>query len=284
MIAARAKGIALVVALQLGVLGVVRGHAQVEQYVPARPTGYLTDAAGVVDAASAARIEQVARTLRERTGAEMAIVTLPTIGDRDAAEVALAIGRAWGVGGKAAVGDERRNAGLVVLLVPKTPERPGKIRIEVGQGLEGIITDAAAGGVRDLMRPELAAGRYGEGLRLGVEALAARIAAGMGVHDTTLTGPPINVKGGGGISPLTLLLLLFVLYVIVSALRDAGRRTMVGGRRRPRVYWGPGPWIGGGGGWGGGYGGGFGGGGGGGGFGGFGGGGGFSGGGAGGDF
>ena len=281
MRAARAKGIALAVALQLGALGVARGHAQVEQYIPARPTGYLTDAAGVVDAANAARIEQVAKALRERTGAEMAIVTLPTIGDREAAEVALEIGRRWGVGGKAAVGDERRNAGLVVLLVPKTAEQKGKIRIEVGQGLEGIITDATAGGVRDLMRPELAAGRYGDGLRAGVEALAATIASAMGVHDTTLSGAPVNVNGGGnGISPITLLLLLFVLFVIMSALRDAGRRGITGRGGRPRVYWGPGPWIGGGGGWGGGYGGG----GGGGGFGGFGGGGGFSGGGAGGDF
>jgi len=279
VIAARAKGIALAIALQLGALGVARGQAQVSQYIPAQPTGYLTDAAGVVDAANAARIEQVAKTLRERTGAEMAIVTLPTIGDREGAEVALEIGRRWGVGGKAAVGDERRNAGLVVLLVPKTAEQKGKIRIEVGQGLEGIITDATAGGVRDLMRPDLAAGRYGDGLRAGVEALASTIAAGMGVHDTTLTGAPVPVSsGGGGISPGTLLLLLFVLFVVMSAIRDAGRRGITGRRRRPGVYWGPGPWIGGGGGWGGGYGGG------GGGFGGFGGGGGFSGGGAGGDF
>jgi uncharacterized protein len=276
--AARAKGIALAVALQLGAFGAARGHAQVEQYIPARPTGYLTDAAGVVDAANAARIEQVAKVLRERTGAELAIVTLPTIGDREAAEVALEIGRRWGVGGRAAVGDERRNAGLVVLLVPRTGDQRGKIRIEVGQGLEGIVTDAAAGAVRDQMRPDLAAGRYGDGLRVGVEALAGAIAAKMGVNDTTLAVRPVST-GASGISPLTLLLLLFVLFVIMSAMRDAGRRGAVAGRRRPRVGWGgPGPWIGGGGGWGGGYGGG------GGGFGGFGGGGGFSGGGAGGDF
>jgi uncharacterized protein len=277
--AARAKGIALAVALQLGAFGAARGHAQVEQYIPARPTGYLTDAAGVVDAANAARIEQVAKALRERTGAELAIVTLPTIGDREAAEVALEIGRRWGVGGRAEVGDERRNAGLVVLLVPRTADRRGTIRIEVGQGLEGIITDAAAGGVRDLMRPELAAGRYGEGLRVGVEALAGTIAAKMGVNDTTLVAEPAS-NGGSGISLSTLLLLLFVLYVVISVMRDS-RLSAAQRRQRSRDRWGAGPWIGGGGGWGGGYGGG---GGFGGGFGGFGGGGGFSGGGAGGDF
>jgi uncharacterized protein len=72
-----------------------------------------------------------------------------------------------------------------------------------------------------------------------------------------------------------------VLFVIMSAMRGAGRSRLRGGRgrRRPGMIFLPGPWIGGGGGWGGGYGGGRGGG-----FGGFGGGGGFSGGGAGGDF
>ena len=45
-----------------------------------------------------ARITDLAERLRAATGAELAVVTLPTIGDRDEADVALAIGRAWGVG------------------------------------------------------------------------------------------------------------------------------------------------------------------------------------------
>jgi uncharacterized protein len=267
--------------LQLALAAAPRAAAQVERYVPARPTGYLSDFAGVVDPASAARIETVAKTLRERTGAEIAVVTLADIGEYEASDVAREIGRRWGVGAAAGIGDETRNAGLVVLLVPKGADRPGKIRIEVGQGLEGIVTDAAAGGVRERMRPQLAAGQYGPGLVTGVEAIASRIAERMGVRDSTLVGKP--VRGGGGLSPFTRFLLLLVLLALLVAMSNArGSRASMHGRRRGRggVYWGPGPWIGGGGGWGGGYGGG----GGGGGFGGFGGGGGFSGGGAGGDF
>jgi uncharacterized protein len=271
-------------ALQLALLAAPRAAAQVEQYVPARPTGLLSDFAGVVDAPSAARIETLARTLRERTGAELAIVTLADIGEYEASDVAREIGRRWGVGAQAQVGDERRNAGLVLLLVPRGQDRPGKIRIEVGQGLEGIVTDAFAGGVRDEMRPQLAAGQYGPGLVTGVELLAGRIAERMGVQDSTLV-PPRAARPG--LSPFTMLLLLFVLFALFVAMNNSGGggSNLRGGRRRGRggVYWGPGPWIGGGGGWGGSYGGGRGGFGGG-GFGGFGGGGGFSGGGAGGDF
>ncbi|MFL5535063.1 MAG: TPM domain-containing protein, partial [Gemmatimonadales bacterium] len=278
----RAKAIALWMGLQLSAgfsPAVTPGWAQaiaVDSLVPAQPVGYVNDFASVVSGDAAQSMDDLIRRLQGVTGAELAVVTLPTIGDREASEVALAIGRKWKVGAKAEIGDPRRNAGLVLLLVPRREGDPnsGQIRIEVGQGLEGIVTDAAAGQIRDLMRPELSQGNYGEGLLLGVRALASLIARGYGVSDTALTAyqPPVGSGGGrptGG-NLLPLLLMIFFLLMISGAFRG-------GRRRRSGIYWG-GPWIGGG--WGGG--GGFGGGGGG--FGGFGGGGGFSGGGAGGRF
>lgn len=93
---------------------------------PPRPAGHLTDAARVVPADAAQRIEAIARDLRTRTGAELAIVTLPTIGERAPEEVALAILRTWGVGAKAEVGDQTRNAGLVILVVPKPADGSGR--------------------------------------------------------------------------------------------------------------------------------------------------------------
>jgi uncharacterized protein len=251
--------------------------AAADSLVPPEPVGYVNDFASVIDAESAAQMNDLIERLRSVTGAEIAVVTLGSIGDQDAAEVALAIGRRWKIGAKADIGDPRRNAGLVVLLVPKREGDPnsGQIRIEVGQGLEGIVTDAAAGQVRDQMRPDLAAARYGPGLLTGIRTLASLIAKGYGVTDSALTAyQPPSPPGGAPTSQSLLPLLLFILFVLMISGAFGGRR-----RRRGGIYWG-GPWIGGG--WGGG--GGFGGGGGGGGFGGFGGGGGFSGGGAGGRF
>jgi uncharacterized protein len=248
----------------------------VDTLVPVQPVGYVNDFASVLDAGSQAELEDVIRRLQAATGAEIAVVTLPSIGNYNPAEVALAIGRKWKVGAKAEIGDPRRNAGLVVLLVPRRPGDPnsGHIRIEVGQGLEGIVTDAAAGGVRDLMRPDLAAGRYGPGLLLGVRSLSSLIARGYGVTDTALTAYQPPAGQGGNSTPIgnILPILLFIFFILVASGALGGGR-----RRRGGVYWG-GPWIGGGWGSGGGFGGG------GGGFGGFGGGGGFSGGGAGGRF
>lgn len=277
MSVARRKGMLAVVVLQLVLLAApLAAQEGVEKLFPAQPTGYLTDVAGVVDPASAARIESVAKTLREKTGAELAVVTLPTLGRYEASDVALVIGRQWGVGAKAEVGDKIRNAGLVMLLVPRREGQPGKIRLEVGDGLQGILTDATSGRIRDAMRPQLAAGEYGPGLVTGVETVASLVARELGVRDSTLA-PPRAAAAGRGPPIFLMLLLVFVFIAIMMAVAGSQGRNVTRGRR-PRVYWGPGI---GGGGWGGG--GGFGGGGGG-GFGGFGGGGGFSGGGAGGDF
>ncbi len=263
-------------ALQLACATVLLAQQPVDRLFPATPTGHLTDAAGIIDAPTAARIERLAERLRAATGAELAVVTLPTLGGRSEAEVALAIGRRWGVGRRADIGDSTRNAGAVLLLVPRQEGKPGSgaIRVEVGQGLEGIVTDAAAGSVRDQMLPAARQGNYAESLLTGTQALAALIADGFGVTDSALTAarpPPVPQRGGG--IPLWLPLLFFIAFALLS-------RGARGRRRRRRVYW-AGPWIGGGWGGGGGFGGGSWGGGG---FGGFGGGGGFSGGGAGGRF
>lgn len=270
------KAIALLTALQLTAGALLAQDIAVRALFPARPTGYVTDVAGVVDQAAEDRITDLAERLRAATGAEIAVVTLPTIGDRDEADVAREIGRAWGVGAAADIGDRTRNAGVVLLVVPRQNGRPGtgRVRVEVGRGLEGIVTDVTAGRIRDLMGERLARADYSGALQTGVEALAGIVARGYGVSDTALTNArPVTQPRGGG-SPLAgaLPILLFVAFLLISgAMRGRGRR----GRRG--VYWG-GPWIGGGFGGGGGWGGG------GGGFGGFGGGGGFSGGGAGGRF
>ncbi len=244
---------------------------------PPQPVGYVNDFAGILEPGAAAELEALLRRLQSATGAEVAVVTLPRIGDQPEAEVARAIGRRWRIGAKAEIGDPRRNAGAVVLIVPRQDHKPGTghVRIETGQGLEGIVTDAAAGRIRrDVMGPELEREAYGPAVMKGVRALTSLIARGYGVSDSALTAyqlPP----GREGSSPRIgsiLPILLFVLFILILSGAMGGRR-----RRRRRVYWG-GPWIGGGWGSGGGFGRG------GGGFGGFGGGGGFSGGGAGGRF
>ncbi len=217
-------------------------------------------------------MEAVIAEVREKTRGEIAVVTLADIGDRAASDVAVQIGRQWGVGAKGEAGDRTKNLGVVVLLVPRKNHQAGTgdVFIATGRGAEGFLTDARAGRIRDAMLPALGAEEYGKGLALGVDLIAQAFAAEFGV---TLTSPeyamppPVDDDRKRGTIPAGWVIAIVILLLIVS---------------RGRLLWVPfwilsqgrgGGWSGGGRGWGGG-----------GGFGGFGGGGGFSGGGAGGKF
>ena len=95
--------------------------------IPA-PTGLVNDFARVLDAGASARMERIAEDVRAKSRGEIAIVTLPDLEGRDVAEVALRIGREWKVGKLGDPGDPTRNAGAVILLVPKVTARDGRGR------------------------------------------------------------------------------------------------------------------------------------------------------------
>src|SRR2546423_369635 len=235
------------------------------------PSGYVNDFAGVLDPAAVSRMDAVIAEVRAKSRGEIAVVTLADLGDRAASDVALQIGRQWGVGAKGAAGDPAKNLGVVVLLVPLKNHRrgSGQVFIATGRGAEGFLTDAQVGRIRDAMTPYLAREDYGAALTLGVQLIAQAFAREFAFTLTGAPAPPPPPPDTGQLPiPVGLVIALIVLLIIVT---------------RGRILW----WIfalsrssgGRGGGWGGGGGGGFGGG-----FGGFGGGGGFSGGGAGGRF
>jgi uncharacterized protein len=249
----------------------------------------VVDAANVLSPDTEDRINRIAFEVHERTGGEMAIVTMPDLGGRDVAEVALRIGREWGVGSDAAIGSQTRNAGIVVLVVPRetNSEGRGRIRIETGRGVEGFITDAIAGDIQREAIPYFQRGDYDGAMLLIAQRIAERFAREFGVSLDTSVIPPAPEfapapRGGVAISPATLIFLLVVAFFMLSALGRTRRGSGCNGclwlllssamqsgghRGRYRSGWGGGGF--GGGSWGGG-----------GGFGGFGGGGGFSGGGS----
>lgn len=222
-----------------------------------RPVGYVNDFAQVIPEEWEAEIEAICTELEQKTGAEIAVVTVGTIGDEDYREYANRLFEAWGIGKKG------KDNG--VLLFDAVKER--KFWIEIGYGLEPVINDARAGDIfRQVIRPLLREDRYGEALYNGVLEIARIIAEAEGVklqpRDVVGISPPRETGASGtrGLPLPEILILLLLLSFIGFGLGS--------GRRRFRSL---GPWWWG---WGsgGGFGGGFGGGGFGGGFGGFGGG------------
>src|SRR5436305_13029692 len=128
------------------------------QFAVPAPRGYVHDFAGVLAPASVSRIEAVIAEVRATSRGEIAVVTLADIGDRAASDVALQIGRQWGVGAKGAAGDPAKNLGVVVLRVPLKNHRPGtgQVCIATGRGAEVFLHDAAVGRIRGSMPPYLA--------------------------------------------------------------------------------------------------------------------------------
>jgi len=102
-------------------------------------TGYVNDFAGILDNASASDLEALITGIEQDTGAEIAVVTIDTLEGITIEEYAVQLFEQWGIG-KA---DE--DNGLLILVA--LAER--QVRIEVGYGLEGVVTDLEAGRIID---------------------------------------------------------------------------------------------------------------------------------------
>jgi len=247
-------------------LVVTSAHLYAEKISDIRPQGYATDLAQVLDPATKTKIEVLCTEVEQKTGAQIAVVTVKTLDGRSREDYAADLYKHLGVGTK------KSDRGVLLLLAPS--ER--QYKIEVGYGLEPVINDARAGDIGRAMVPDLRSGNYNGAVLLGVGQLAQLIAADKGVQ---LTGLPQlrntrQTSKGSGL-PWWLILLFFIgIPWLFSALgRRRGGPPGLGGRRGgyvpPVVFLPP---LGGGWGRGGGFGGSSGGFGGGGGFGGFGGG------------
>src|SRR6266704_1704952 len=213
--------------------------------IPA-PSGYVSGFAGALNPASVAHMDAVIREVKDKTRGELAVVTLPDIDDRPAADVALQIGRQWGVGAKAEAGDPAKNLGVVVLLVPHKNHRAGTgdIFIAAGRGVEGFLTDARTGRIRDAMTPYLAREEYGAGVAHGVDLIAQAFAQEFGV--TLDAAPPGARPVERDVSFPSRAVLFWLIFAVVFVLAQLARRR---GRSRARTAWRGGGW--GGGGWGG---------------------------------
>ena len=124
---------------------------------------YVVDTAGIVSAEDRAQIEKIGEELREKTKAEIVVVTVHTLDGADIESYANKLFRSWGIG------DKQKENG-VLLLIAKDDR---KFRIEVGYGLEGEITDGRAGEILDKMKPYFRDEKYSEGVLNAYQKLAA---------------------------------------------------------------------------------------------------------------
>jgi len=125
-------------------------------------TGRIVDDANLLSAADKAAIEQDLATLEAKSTDQLVVVTLPSLQGYDIADYGYQLGRHWGIGQK------DKNNGVLLIVAPN--ER--KVRIEVGRGLEPIVTDLMSRIIiENAILPEFRRGDYAAGVKAGVRDL-----------------------------------------------------------------------------------------------------------------
>jgi uncharacterized protein len=125
-------------------------------------TGYVTDAAGILDASSRQSLEDQLRAFEEATTIEIAVATVPSLEGEVVEDYAVGLFKEWGVGKKG------KDNGVLLLVAPN--ER--KMRIEVGYGLEPLLPDGLCGQIiRQDITPLFRESRYAEGVLAGVQSI-----------------------------------------------------------------------------------------------------------------
>jgi len=173
------------------------------------PQGYVNDYANVIPASQRVALERYCAAVEKATGAQMALVTIPTLEGEPVEDVANSLYRRWGIGKKG------KDEGLLLLLVVGDK----RTRLEVGYGLEPILPDGSAGTVLREMRPALREGAYGDALIAASHYLGTRIAQAKNVAvEDEVTPRPVQRRKKEGAVPLWLMIVggIFFLYLLGS--------------------------------------------------------------------
>ena len=188
-----------------GLLLLVTPHAAIAEPVyPALDGKRIVDAANVIPAATKADLEAKLADLETRTSAQLVLVTVPDLQGYAIEEFGIGLLRHW------AIGQAGKNNGAIVLV--SKAER--KVRIEVGYGLEGALTDATSKIIiLNAMVPPLRNGDYGAAFTRAVADIGSVItgeAKDQGWKGQTRETRPDNGPDGSQIALLILFLIVFV--------------------------------------------------------------------------
>jgi uncharacterized protein len=124
--------------------------------------GYVTDLAGMISPGERQRLEQTLLAFEQSDSTQIAVLTIPSLEGDSLEDFSIRTVDAWKIGQKG------KDNG-VLLLISKDDR---KIRIEVGRGLEGVLTDLVSGRIVDqVMAPHFKAGRLDEGFDAGISAI-----------------------------------------------------------------------------------------------------------------
>lgn len=155
---------------------------------------YVNDYANLLSSDTKNYIIRANKQLNARTGAQIVVVTIPTLGNNSLEEYATELFRKFGIG------DKSKNNGVLLLLALE--ER--QFRIEVGYGLEGILPDAKTGRIQDeYIIPYLKQNNWDDGIKNGFSAVLQVVANEYDVSLNSDSVSPVKADNSSSYSPLS---------------------------------------------------------------------------------
>lgn len=129
-------------------------------------TGRVVDAADIIPADVEAELTQKLEALETQSQRQLVVATVPDLQGYDIADYGYQLGRNWGIG------DAERNDGALLIVAPNDR----KVRIEVGYGLEGYLTDAlSALIIQNAILPRFRDGDMPGGIVAGTDAIISQL-------------------------------------------------------------------------------------------------------------
>lgn len=191
--------------LILGLLLLSASGLQALEVPPA--TGYVNDRAGILSSATKQQLEQGLREFERSDSTQLVVLTIPSLEGEVLEEYSLKVAESWGIG-------QRGKDNGALLLIARDDR---KIRIEVGYGLEGQLTDLLTGRIIDQeITPRFRSGDYDGGVVAGVSAMAKAVRG-------AYKGEPTKKRSSGGF--FTLLLFLAPWLLLMGPRRGSHRRS-----------------------------------------------------------
>lgn len=175
-------------------------------------SGRVVDNAKLLSAATEQNLNQQLAAQEQRTGNQIVVVTLPDLQGYEISDYGFQLGRHWGIGQK-----DTNNGALLIIAMKER-----KMRIEVGYGLEGLLTDArSAQIIQQILTPAFKSGDFDGGVKAAVEAMVLII------DGKTPAIPKAQQSGKKSPPKLGGLLLLIILFMMMGGGR--GSRGFLGG-------------------------------------------------------
>ena len=192
-------------------------------------TGRVVDDAKVLSPAAEQQLTDELAALEQQTGHQVVVATLPSLQGYEIEDYGYQLLRTWGIGRK------DQDDGVILIVAPN--ERA--VRIEVGYGLEPVMTDAMSSLIlQRAVLPAFKAGDYEKGIVDGTRAIVRQIAlpedqakAAVAQAEAQRAAAARESEGGGGIVPV-IIAALVVFWVLSGIMRAFG-----GGRRRGGGLW-----------------------------------------------